>query len=315
MKKIVSLILACGLICSVMLVVTGCSDDGSSGGKSSAKADSSKYQVIFDKINECDVESSGSSARILQTDFEIKNWLKDNAADLSGTTVSSSDAGDDLTKYLSGMKDKEKAAFGVKCQAVVDADLKLMASFESAHAKAWGADVKEYSESDIGLCNVFFESLQEGLIAEDIVPTAEYRFIDPTDDMEKSNVFDETTFFELISSISKLESGTAGSSYQTNLDTADFMQFVVDNAKCKEDTLKAGVEKCYGMLTPSEKLTFDWNLTGVLDAVDDLLEDPTLITDMGKSVAVDEFTKKDAKKKLNTLVKVISGVSGVSYTD
>lgn len=310
----VSLILACGLICSVMLAVTGCSGDGSSGGKSSGK-DGSKYQVIFDKINACDVDSSGSSAKILQTDFEIKNWLKDNAADLSGTTVSSSDAGDDLTKYLSGMNDKEKTAFGVKCQAVVDADLKLMAIFDTARAKAWGADVKEYDETDMALCSAFFESLQEGLTAEDIVPAAEYRFIDPTDDMEKSNVFDETTFFELISSISKLESGTAGSSYQTNLDTADFMQFVVDNAKCSEDTLKAGVEKCYGMLTPGEKLTFDWNLSVVLDAVDELLEDPTMITDMGKSVAVDEFTKKDAKKKLDTLVKVISGVSGVSYTD
>lgn len=306
MKKIVSLILACGLICSALLAVTGCSDS-KSGGKSSGDG-SSKYHEIFDKISECDVDSSGSSMRILQTDFYIKNWLKDNAD--SGTTVSSSDAGTDLSKYISGMKADEKTTFGVKCQAVIDADLKLMSVYSSAHAKAWGADVQEYSDTDIGVCSTFFETLEEALTTEDIKPATEYPFIDPTDDMEKTDVFDESTFLAIIQSMAGLETGTAGSSYQLNLDTADFMQFVIDNAKCSEDAMKTGVQHCYDMLSPSEKLIFDWNFPDVLDAVDELLADPTMITDMGKSVAVDDYEKKNMDK----LVKAISEVTGVSYT-
>lgn len=309
MKKMVSLLLACGLICSTLFAVTGCSD--SKSGKKSSGDTSSKYYEIFDQINNCDVESAGSSMKILQTDFYVKNWLKDNAdAIKEGSTVSSSDADSELSKYISHMKDDEKAEFGVKCQAVVDADLKLLPIFYSDRAKAWGADVKEYNDTEVGICNMFFETLQDALSTEGIKPSADYPYITPTEEMENNEAFDETTFLDLIYSMSGLESGSAGSTYQLNLDTADFMQFVIDNAKFSESDMKTGIENCYSLLGPSEKLTFDWNFIDVIENIDELKDNPTLITDMGISVAVDKFAKTD----LDKLVKVMSEVSGVSYT-
>lgn len=306
MKNVLSLILVCGLICSALLVITGCSNSDDGGSSRNA----GKYQEVFDKINDCDVRSIGSSKKILQTDFYIRNWIKDNAALVSESNlVSGSDAGSELSKYVAKLDDDEKAEFGVKCQAVVDAELKLASTFDYNRAEAWGADVKEYSDANISSCNAFFEALGDALSAENIKPAAEYPYIE--DPSEEEGAFDEATFLELISSMSNIETAVAGSSYQLNLDTADFMQFVIDNAKCSEDGVKAGVEKCYNMLSPSNKLTFDWNFSDVLSNIDELLAEPTTITDMGKSVAINDFSKD----KLNKLVSVISNVSGVPYTN
>lgn len=308
MKKIVSLILAGGLICSALFAVTGCSDNNSDN--PSSKGNGGKYQEVFDAITDCDVESSGASMKILQTNFYIKNWVKEHGESVSGSDAVS-DTGSELSNYISQMSDKEKTEFGIKCQAVVDAELKIDSTLEFDHAKSWGADVQNYSMSDISNCGNLCEAIQDALSAENIKPSAEYPSIEPTDDMsEKKDVFDEATFLELIYSMASLETATAGSSYQLSLDTGDFMQFVIDNSQCSEKDMKTGVEKCYNMLTPGEKLTFDWNFSNVLENIDVLIAEPTLITDMGISVAIDDFSNKD----LNKLVNVISDVSGVSYT-
>lgn len=304
-KKILSLILAGGLICSALLTATGCSDN-KSGGSSSKKSEAGTYQDIFDEIKNCDVDSSGSSMRILQVDFDIKDWAKNHAELVSGSDAIS-DAGSEFSKYVQDLKDKEKTEFGIKCQAVIDADFKLAAMYEFDHAQAWGIEVQEYSDADIDHVGSFLDALEEVLVSEEIKPSTKYYDIDPGED---EAAFDKALFLELISSMAGIETATAGSSYELNRDTADFMQLVIDNAKCSEKDVKAGVKECYEMLSPSDKLTFDWNFTGVLSAVDELLENPTMITDMGISVAVDDFKKED----LNKLVKIISEVSGVTYT-
>ena len=166
-KKILSLILACGLICSALFVVTGCSDNKSDSGDSSGTP--TKYQEIFDHIKDCDVESSGSSQRILETNFYIKNWIKDNPGVVSESNlVSGSDAGSELSKYIEKFNDDEKAKFGTKCQAIVDAELKLGSTFNRTRSESWGADVQQYSDNNIANFNAFFESLQDALSTANI---------------------------------------------------------------------------------------------------------------------------------------------------
>ncbi len=304
MKKILSLILACGLICSALFVVTGCSDNKSDSGDSSGTP--TKYQEIFDHIKDCDVESSGSSQRILETNFYIKNWIKDNPGVVSESNlVSGSDAGSELSKYIEKFNDDEKAKFGTKCQAIVDAELKLGSTFNRTRSESWGADVQQYSDNNIANFNAFFESLQDALSTENIKPSAEYPYL------EQEGEFDEATFLDIIFSISNIETATAGSSYQLDLDTADFMQFVIDNADCSEDEIKSDVKKCYDMLGPSNKLAFDWNFPEVIINTDNLIAEPTIINDIGKSVLIDSFSKD----KLNKLANIISEVSGVSYVN
>lgn len=296
-----------GLLCSALLGTVGCSDSGLGGSDEQIINGGIKYEEVFDTIKEMDVESTGSSMRILQTDYYVKNWLKDNTAIVSTSDVT--DVGAELARYISGMSDEEKAAFGEKCQAVIDADIKIGSSYmEPEHLTAWGVEPKEYDEKDVKICYTFMNAFTVGIENENIKPAVNFPFIEMDDeDLDNKEVFDRATFLDLISSMSRIEFGSAGSTYSMDLDTADFMQFVIDNKSAKDT--KDGVQACYSLLSPSNKLTFDWYFPDIIENVDTLTTDPEIITAMGKSVAVDKFKKKD----LNKLVKVISEVTGVSY--
>ena len=303
LKKMLCMILAGGLLCTVMLGASGCGDKGTGGSDDPIVGGGIKYQEIFDAIKDMDVSSSGSSKRILQTDYVIKDWLKDNTSIVSTSDVT--DVGAELARYVAEMTDDEKAAFGEKCQAIVDAEEKVGSYPDSERMKAWGIEDKQYEDKDIGICFAFTNALAEGLESENIKPAVNFPFIEAEE--PSATVFDRATFLDLIFSMSRIEFAAAGSTYSMDLDTADFMQFVIDNKGAKDT--KEGVEACYAMLSPSNKLTFDWYFPTIIENVDTLAADPDIITAMGKSVTVDKFKKKD----LNKLVKIISEVSGVSY--
>ena len=302
-KKMLCMLLTGAMLCTMVLGASGCSDKGTGGSDDPIVGGGIKYQEIFDTIKDMDVVSSGSSMRILQTDYFVKDWLKDNASIVSTSDVT--DVAAELSRYVADMTDDEKASFGEKCQAIVDAEVKVGSYGDTERLTAWGIESKQYEEKDIQICFAFTNALTDGLESENIKPAVNFPFIDAEE--PSATVFDRATFLDLIFSMSRIEFATAGSTYSMDLDTADFMQFVIDNKGAKDT--KEGVEACYAMLSPSNKLTFDWYFPTIIENVDTLVADPEIITDMGKSVAIEKFKKKD----LNKLVKVISEVSGVSY--
>lgn len=295
MKRILSVLLVCGMLCAALLSVTGCSEQ-------------LPYEKVYDMISNCDVDAVGGSVNILKTDFAIKNWIKENATDAK----SMRGIEESFSKYIEEMTDEQKKTFGLKCQAILDAEWKLDATSEDEvdHVKAWGVDVQTYDEDNLAGINEFFSVLDGQLTKAQLKPATVDNYSPTQLNAEAETNFDRAYFLDIISSIAQTPIGTSETAHQRDIDTASLMDFVVENAKAKDEEVQAGVEECYRLLSVTDRLCFDWNFTAVLKNVSNYKDYPEGLAELGISVNLNKFSDK----KLDKLVNIISSVSGVNYT-
>ena len=316
MKKLLSLMLAAILTASVFIIPTGCSEEtGDEVSPSAVDAsfdeeelieadanfDEEELIALLNEINNCSYTSVGGTLRVAEIAADIKNWVQLNKPDTDKVN-------DIAAKYFVNFNDKQKAAFQKNYDVIAYAEsllwLDLGTSVDILAQKAGAYMQFEYEDCDDELEQAFMDAIN---FEFDYQKPDSGK--DPTIKNSTEANFDKKTYLKFLLDASNIEVGTAGSYYSMQLCAANFMQFVVDNRECTQNEIKEGMKECYNLLSITDRINFDGYFEDIMDTIDQFIQNPSEITDLEKSVDMDNFSKS----LLYRFVDFMPEISGVHY--
>lgn len=293
MKKIIAMAIAAALVLSMAV---GCSDkkgsDTSSGQISSTAAvyDADGCVALLDGILHYEAGSAGSSLKAVIVAVNILNWTETNQA--GEETISAT-----VKDYLSKLSDEDKLTFKQNfeivdsyAEAIADGDGDIVGMIEDSGADA---EFEVYSETKY---DVFADAVE-----------AEVDKINaPAKNTSKSN-FDKEDCVEVMKDIANIDTGSAGSSLRALHAAAELVDFIIDCRNCTQDEIKTGVKEAYNSLDDDTKKKFDSNIKLVVDSVDKIAKDASILLGIDADIDMNKF----ASDKYTAFLDAVEAETGV----